>query len=62
MKHPWQQPIRPMEVRTIPDGLWVKVLFIRPERINNQDRGWEVISTAGTIHCSDSSYLRWFDE
>lgn len=58
MNHPWQQPIRPMEVRTIPDGIWRPVLFIRPRT----ERGWEVVTTAGTIHQSVSSYLRWCDE
>jgi hypothetical protein len=50
MNHPWQQPIRPLEV-LIPDTqhperrFWVPVLFIRPRGT----RGWEVISMAGNV-------------
>ena len=48
MNHPWQQPIRPLEVLIPNTDFWATVLFIRPRT----DRGWEVITMAG---------IRWSD-
>ena len=55
MNHPWQQPIRPLEVlvpRTA--NLWATVLFIRPKT----DRGWEVITMSGSQWSSNEAELR----
>ena len=54
MNHPWQQPIRPLEVRVPDSELWVPVLFIRPVA----DRGWEVITRAGVRWSNLDTSLR----
>lgn len=58
MNHPWQQPIRPMEILISPDDdpndLWSLVLFIRP----HGDKGWEVITRTGHRWTSDETMLR----
>ncbi len=54
MNHPWQQPIRPLEVYPTPLELWRPVLFIRP-RTNG---GWEVITVAGSTWSNDDSTIR----
>lgn len=54
MNHPWQQPIRPLEVQ--PNGvrdLWVIVLFIRPTQC-----GWEVISAGGHLYDQEDALIR----
>ena len=60
MNHPWQQPIRPLEVH--PDinktGTWYPVLFIRPR--SNGD-GWEAMSIGGRFYFSSDSMLRIAD-
>jgi len=56
MNHPWQQPIRPLEVlvpRTA--NCWATVLFIRPKT----DRGWEVITMVGSRWSSDETEVRY---
>lgn len=55
MNHPWQQPIRPLEV-LIPNNVnfWATVLFIRPRG----DRGWEVITMAGVNWSDQETSLR----
>ena len=55
MNHPWQQPIRPLEVNPnqTPE-LWIVVLFIRPRTGN----GWEVISAGGHTYNEDDAMLR----
>lgn len=54
MNHPWQQPIRRMEVRVPDSELWVPVIFIRPD----DDFGWEVITRSGCIWASDKTNIR----
>jgi hypothetical protein len=46
MNHPWQQPIRPMDIHPDNDdhGNRYRVLFIRP---TGNDGGWEVITVGG---------------
>lgn len=58
MNHPWQQPIRPLEVNPnqAPD-LWIAVLFIRPSTAH----GWEVISAGGHTYNEDDALLRFAD-
>ena len=55
MNHPWQQPVRPLEV-LVPNtvNLWATVLFIRPRT----DRGWEVITMAGVKWTDHDAELR----
>jgi len=55
MNHPWQQPIRPLEVNPneTPE-LWITVLFIRPFG----DDGWEVISAGGHKYHDGNAMLR----
>lgn len=55
MNHPWQQPIRPLEVNPneTPE-LWITVLFIRP----STPYGWEVISAGGHTYDEYDSMLR----
>ena len=54
MNHPWQQPIRPLEVQPNNTDLWIMVLFIRPRTGN----GWEVISAGGHTYDEDDAMLR----
>ena len=54
MNHPWQQPIRPLEVQPNQTDLWIMVLFIRPDTMC----GWEVISAGGHIYVEDDALLR----
>lgn len=54
MNLPWQQPIRPMEVRVPDSDLWVPVIFIRP-RVG---RGWEVITRSGSLWSSSDTTIR----
>lgn len=56
MNHPWQQPIRPLEVHPLanPDGTWYPVLFVRPAT----DRGWQVISYNGILWESCDALIR----
>jgi hypothetical protein len=49
MNLPWQQPIRPLEVKLPDDGMWVPVLFIRPKTSD----GWQVITHAGVTWSND---------
>lgn len=55
MNHPWEQPIRPLEVlaSTSETQNWNLVLFIRPR---TSDRGWEVISWNG-VHWTDAEAI-----
>lgn len=57
MNHPWQQPIRLLEV--LPNGLdmWIAVLFIRPRT----GYGWEVVSAGGHIYNEDDALIRYAD-
>ena len=56
MNHPWQQPIRPLEVhpRMADDDRWFPVIFIRP----CNDHGWEVITRNGVNWSDDSALIR----
>jgi hypothetical protein len=54
MNHPWQQPIRPLEVKPDKSAIWCRVLFIRPVH----PRGWEVIVESGNVWTSDNSCIR----
>lgn len=54
MIHPWQQPIRPLEVYPTPLELWRPVLFIRP----HTDGGWEVMTVAGSTWTNNDSTIR----
>jgi hypothetical protein len=54
MNHPWQQPIRPLEVKPDKSAIWCRVLFIRPRT----PRGWEVIVESGNVWTSDDSFMR----
>lgn len=55
MNHPWQQPIRPLEVNpNEAPGLWVLVLFIRPSAWGS----WEVTSAGGHIYNDETAILR----
>jgi hypothetical protein len=54
MNHPWQQPIRPLEVCPDKATIWCRVLFIRPRT----PRGWEVIVESGNVWTSDDSCIR----
>lgn len=59
MNHPWQQPIRPLEVNpNNAPGHWYLVLFIRPR--SNGD-GWEAMSNGGRFYFSSDSMLRIVD-
>lgn len=58
MNHPWQQPIRPLEVNpNVAPGQWFPVLFIRPAT----DRSWQVMSYNGILWNSDDAMLRTAD-
>jgi len=57
MNHPWQQPIRPLEVYPTELKMWRPVLFIRPKT----DRGWEVITMSGSQWSSNEAVLRHAD-
>ena len=54
MNHPWQQPIRPMEVYPTELEMWRPILFIRP-RTNG---GWEVITVAGGVWTDETASIR----
>ena len=56
MNHPWQQPIKPLEVHPLAndDHMWYPVLFIRP----GSDRGWQVITHNGVLWESHTAMLR----
>lgn len=54
MNHPWQQPIRPLEVRVPDSQLWVPVIFIRPD----DSYGWDVITRSGCIWAADQTVIR----
>jgi hypothetical protein len=68
MNHPWQQPIRPLEVN--PNGQpghWYSVIFIRaldvvPKSLNGvKTEGyttWQVISAGGHTYDHGDSMLR----
>jgi hypothetical protein len=65
MNHPWQQPIRPLEVTpNSQPGHWYMVLFIRPISpwgpADNYG-GWEVISEGGHVYRDENSMLRIAD-
>jgi hypothetical protein len=55
MNHPWQQPIRPLEVLIPNTDLWATVLFIRPRT----DRGWEVTTLSGNVWNNLEAELRY---
>lgn len=56
MNHPWQQPIRPLEVNpNNQPGHWYMVLFIRPR---NNTGGWDVMSVGGHVYGEKESMLR----
>ena len=58
MNHPWQQPIRPLEVQAnMKPNLWVMVMFIRPYG----GQGWEVISAGGHHYHDGNAMLRTVD-
>jgi hypothetical protein len=54
MNHPWQQPIRPLEVLIPTTEIWNQVLFIRPR----SERGWEVITRSGNVWNNDDTLIR----
>ena len=54
MNHPWQQPIRPLEVYPRELEVWRPVLFIRP----GFERGWEVMTAAGAVWTTDDASIR----
>ena len=54
MNHPWQQPIRPMEILVPDTELWVRVVFMRPAG----DRGWEAITASGNLWTSAQTTMR----
>jgi hypothetical protein len=54
VNHPWQQPIRPLEVCPTGVDQWLPVLFVRP----NAARGWEVITTSGNRWANDNAMIR----
>jgi len=58
MNHPWQQPIRPLEVLISPNDdpnpLWSSVLFIRP----SDGGGWEVITRNGVKWTDRQTIIR----
>jgi hypothetical protein len=55
VNHPWQQPIRPLEVLIPKTDMWATVLFIRPRTT----RGWEVVSMAGNVWNDLEAELRY---
>ena len=57
MNHPWQQPIRPLEVRVPDSDIWVPVIFIRPAE--GVVVGWEVITRAGVKWTHLDTHLRY---
>ena len=54
MNHPWQQPIRPLEVVIDGTDFAKLVLFIRP----SGEHGWEVITTSGARWSSERAIIR----
>jgi hypothetical protein len=56
VNHPWQQPIKPLEVHPLANDehMWYPVLFIRPAT----DRGWQVITHNGILWESTDAMLR----
>ena len=56
MNHPWQQPVKPLEVHPLvnDEHIWYPVLFIRPAT----DRGWQVITFNGILWESSDAMLR----
>lgn len=60
MNHPWQQPIRPLEVHPNNNqtGVWYPVLFIRPR---NNMGGWDVMSTGGYVYGEKDALIRFAD-
>jgi len=54
MNHPWQQPIRPLEVAPDRCDTWKLVLFVRP----SGEHGWEVITTSGARWSSERALIR----
>jgi len=56
MNHPWQQPIRPLEVHPHKNtgDFWYPVIFIRP----CNDRGWEVITRTGINWSHENALIR----
>jgi len=59
VNHPWQQPIRPLEVHPIlnENDRWYPVLFIRPRT----ERGWEVITYNGVNWDTENALIREVD-
>ena len=58
MTHPWQQPIRPLEVNPNNTDLWIPVMFIA---VDEHDVGWIVISMGGHRYRPHNSMLRTAD-
>ena len=58
MNHPWQQPIRPLEVHPLinDDGMWYPVLFIR-----STESGYEVMGISGSCWPSEAVLIRRAD-
>lgn len=58
MNHPWEQPIRPLEVSTYDKDhdYWYRVLFIRPS--GSDFGGWEVITLSGCVWTSKDVMIR----
>jgi hypothetical protein len=54
MNHPYQQPIRPLEVKPDKSAIWCRVLFIRPRT----PRGWEVVVESGNVWTEENAILR----
>ena len=54
MNHPWQQPVTPLEIAVTGVDEWKRVLFIRP----CGDRGWQVITTTGSVWTSEKALIR----
>jgi hypothetical protein len=63
MNHPWQQPIRPLEVNpNVAPGQWFPVLFIAPYPVDTiHVHGWQVLTYGGVHWTSQSAMLRTAD-
>jgi len=53
-EHPWQQPLRPMDVYPTGVDVWRPVLFVRPRG----SMGWEAMTTSGNVWNEENSAIR----
>jgi hypothetical protein len=63
MNHPWQQPIRPMELKpnvAHPDQFWIPVLFIAPYEMEGF-WGWEALTVGGKLWDDSNAMIREVD-